>query len=71
MIPAVLRAVMTSATRSALAAIVRQGLVPPLEGKNDATTTYRGSRPWARLVTCRRCRCDRQIWRESPHLFYR
>ncbi|CAM3739084.1 Transposase [Paracoccus yeei] len=30
---------MASATRSALAAMVREGLVPPLVGRNDASTT--------------------------------
>ena len=38
-----------SATRRALAAMVSAGLVPPLEGKKELSTTYRLLMPWARL----------------------
>ena len=40
-----LHAKILSATRSAFAAMVRAGLVPPLDGKNDASTTYKLSMP--------------------------
>src|SRR5687768_2675512 len=42
-----------AATRRELAAIVRLGLVPPLEGKKELSTTYKFASPWARLFGSR------------------
>lgn len=56
-----------SATRSALAAMVNDGLVPPLEGKNELSTIYRLSRLCARLLASTTLSPGLSPARQVPH----
>jgi hypothetical protein len=57
------RAAICGATRKALAAIVRLGLIAPLRGMNEASTTYRSS------TSCiRQSRSSTLEARSSPNL---